>query len=277
MPDKSDGQTKWLKPEWFPEGGKGILFIDEANRAPRDVIQSVFQLVRDRRMHTHELPAGWRIVSAGNYESAGYDVRRMDEAFLSRFLHINVEANADDLCEYATLNGWTSRTIEFLRSNTGMMIKPCDASSLYEPAPDPRRWDMVDRIVKTGRLEGSLLMAALSGLVGTAAAKAYKDFSGEGIHFRDVLAGKVSFEKLTEKDHRKLATEVVPLLKDTKFSEKRANVLSEFIRLLNKDLGTMVAKSILAQLTTSEWAKYLREDKEILKYFEFLFGNSESK
>jgi len=290
MPSRGDDQTRWLKPEWFPaEGTRGILFLDEANRAPRDVIQAVFQLVRDRRMHTHVLPAGWRIVSAGNYESAGYDVRRLDEAFLSRFLHINAEVSVDDLCTWGTANGWSDKTVNFLQANTKMVVENCDNTSFYEPKPDPRRWDMVDRLVATGLLTGAKLQAALTGLVGSGAAAAYKSFVGSSIHMKDVLSGKMKFErepeedgkkgavkiispKVEERDLRKLATECAPFLKEQNYTEKKAQNLSMFIQALPKDLGTMVAKSILSQLTTSDWAKFLRKDKEILEYFEFLFG-----
>ena len=45
------------QPEWFPEEGtRGIIHLDELNRAPTDVRQAIFQLVKERRLHTHRLP-----------------------------------------------------------------------------------------------------------------------------------------------------------------------------------------------------------------------------
>jgi MoxR-like ATPase len=38
---------------------RGILFLDEVNRAQDDVLQAVFQLVLDRRVGQYVLPPGW--------------------------------------------------------------------------------------------------------------------------------------------------------------------------------------------------------------------------
>ena len=45
--------TKFMRPDWFPTDpdSKGIIFMDEINRARRDVLQAVFQLVLDKWRH----------------------------------------------------------------------------------------------------------------------------------------------------------------------------------------------------------------------------------
>ncbi|MBU1173466.1 MAG: AAA family ATPase, partial [Proteobacteria bacterium] len=113
MPRTEDNRTVYDKPIWFPEprtqeglkiacnriratGKKrgwtneeitkemrniqescksaGILLLDELNRASRETLQGVFQLVYDRRINTHILPKGWWIVVCGNPEGSDYFV-----------------------------------------------------------------------------------------------------------------------------------------------------------------------------------------------------------
>src|SRR3990167_2043920 len=56
--------TEYSTPFWFPQTGKGILFLDEINRSRLEVRQAIFQLILDRQLHGKKLPDGWFIVSA---------------------------------------------------------------------------------------------------------------------------------------------------------------------------------------------------------------------
>ena len=80
--------TKFMPPDWFPmdPNSRGLIFLDEINRARRDVLQAVFQLVLDKRIHTYELPKGWHVVAAMNPSTQDYIVTDLsDKAFLDRF------------------------------------------------------------------------------------------------------------------------------------------------------------------------------------------------
>lgn len=109
MPERGNGYTFYEKPDWFPihvddrkhlkevlaSIGKtmadtrtprlGILFLDELNRAPRDVQQAVFQLVLDRHIDGTRLEDGWIIVSAINDNSDLYQTTKVDPALINRF------------------------------------------------------------------------------------------------------------------------------------------------------------------------------------------------
>src|SRR5713226_7324319 len=65
----ADGRSKWATPEFLPESGSGILFLDELNAAPAMVQASCYQLVLDRKVGEYSLPEGWAIVAAGNRDS----------------------------------------------------------------------------------------------------------------------------------------------------------------------------------------------------------------
>ena len=59
-----DGRAHWAIPEFLPQQGSGVLFLDELNRAPTLVQNACFQLVLDRRLGEYVLPDGWRVVAA---------------------------------------------------------------------------------------------------------------------------------------------------------------------------------------------------------------------
>ena len=110
MPERGNGYTFYEKGTWFPmhvedraalkkvieslgrkmmetgmEEDFFYLFLDELNRAPRDVQQAVFQLVYDRKLDDVRLSDRTVVVSAINDNSDLYQTTRMDPALLNRF------------------------------------------------------------------------------------------------------------------------------------------------------------------------------------------------
>lgn len=83
------GQTVWLPPSWFPQNGeKRLIFFDELNRGRLDVQQATFQIVLDRRIHTHKVPDNCGIICACNPSGGDYIVEELDPALLDRFINV---------------------------------------------------------------------------------------------------------------------------------------------------------------------------------------------
>lgn len=123
--DTSSGYkvTQNIMPSWWPtdKNSEGIIFLDEVNRARRDVLQAVFSLVLEKRLHQHYLPEGWSIVAAANPASEDYIVTDIDDkAFISRFCNIPIFADAEDWCEYASEKKVDGTIVSFLRENPNL-------------------------------------------------------------------------------------------------------------------------------------------------------------
>lgn len=124
MPFRVEGRTIFAPPEFMPlasgeedklqallgktaqiSSGKygeyGILFLDEINRANREVQQAAFELVLDRRLNLRSLPPGWRVVAAINGDDSIYTVGQMEPAFLSRFFLIDFNPSKQEWFDYA--------------------------------------------------------------------------------------------------------------------------------------------------------------------------------
>ncbi len=176
MPFHVNGRTVFAPPEYMPltmedcedlkkllnltgdigmgrYGDNGILFLDEINRATREVQQAAFELVLDRRMNLRPLPSGWRVVSAINGNDDVYTVNAMEMAFRSRFFKIDFNPTIDEWLLWANTNGKVHPSIiEFIRRH-GDLLDP--SATLLEEASakgcdkvhDRRAWDLFSQTI----------------------------------------------------------------------------------------------------------------------------------
>jgi len=111
----SDGRSKWATPEFLPQDGTGILFLDELNAAPAMVQASCYQLVLDRKVGEYTLPDGWAIIAAGNRDSDRAVTTRMPTPLRNRFVHLEFEVDVQEWSEWAIQAGIRPEVIAFLR------------------------------------------------------------------------------------------------------------------------------------------------------------------
>lgn len=170
--DNGKGKMIWLMPEWFPEEGtKGILFLDELNRAPSQVRQCIFQLLRGRRMHMHRLPKGWIIVSAMNPDDSksGYQVENLDIAMITRACNIKAEFSPDDWLQWAHKSGIDKGVIGFITAHKDLLHKLKESG----PCPTPRTWEYVSTLIKDKVSEEANFSEIVTGLIGAEAATTF--------------------------------------------------------------------------------------------------------
>lgn len=188
------GAVKHLRPDWFPVEGKGIIFLDELNRAPNDVLQALFSFILNGTLHTHKLPSGWSIVTAGNYASDRFTVTSTtDAAWLSRFCHIDFVPTVEEFTLFAENKG-LDEVADFMRAQPTMLeLSAKDAGRLDTSfiVPDRRAWaDGVGRLEAEGLLPQELQYEVYSGMVGTAAAAAFiswKNKHEKGLTLKSIL------------------------------------------------------------------------------------------
>jgi hypothetical protein len=87
----------------FQTHTRGIIFLDEFNRATREVLQCAFELVLDRRLGGVPIPEGWLVVAAINGDEDIYEVARLDAALLNRFILIDFRPTAEDWLAWAKI------------------------------------------------------------------------------------------------------------------------------------------------------------------------------
>jgi hypothetical protein len=117
-PDKvvqGDEFTIYSPPQWIPkEEGPGILLLDDINRADDRILRGIMQLLQHFEMHSWKLPPKWQIVATANPDSGEYSVTPMDDAMLTRMIHVTLEFDAKSWAEWATACGIDRRGIDFV-------------------------------------------------------------------------------------------------------------------------------------------------------------------
>jgi len=173
IPDRNGDTTVWLRPTWFPtDNSKGILFLDEINRARLDVLQAVFQLVLDRRLNTHVLPEGWKIVCAGNPSGGDYFVSDLDPALMNRFVHIKLTPLHTEFVDHAKGASFNKSVVSFIQEYPNMLGNEMIDIPL-EIIPTPRGWEMYGKIIDgldiNSSTDQALMFEAGVGIVGSTA------------------------------------------------------------------------------------------------------------
>ena len=168
----SDGRSKWATPEFLPQDGAGILFLDELNAAPAMVQASCYQLVLDRKLGEYTLPAGWAIIAAGNRDSDRAVTTRMPTPLRNRFVHLEFEVDMQEWSEWAIQAGVRPEVIAFLRFRAELLNAfDRDANAF----PSPRSWEFVSRILES-QPDPSIEHELFAGAVGGGAATEFSAF-----------------------------------------------------------------------------------------------------
>jgi MoxR-like ATPase len=147
LPVAEDGRSKWFPPEFLPQSGKGILFLDEINMAPPAMQGMAQQLILDRRVGSYTVPDGWFIWAAGNRKEDRAGVFDMPAPLANRFLHLQVEPDFDSFKTYALTQKVHEQIIAFLSFRPSLLHK----IDPQQPAwCSPRSWMMASTLHYAG-------------------------------------------------------------------------------------------------------------------------------
>lgn len=203
LPDVSGDVTQYKTPSWLPRDpdSKGILFLDELNRARRDVLQGVFQLVLDRSLGDYVLPSGWHIVSAVNPNTDAYVVTDVeDKALQDRFFHVKLTPTTEEFFAYQRNNPKVDQQyMSFLQLNETHLEDSTLSAFSIDKKGSRRSNEAVGRILAKG-LPEHLIMETMTGLVGIAAATNFLSWKVENNVFP--FTGDEVFEKYSSIDKK---------------------------------------------------------------------------
>ena len=143
-PDKTisgDEYTIYSPPEWVPtEKGPGILLLDDINRADDRILRGCMQLLQNFELSSWKLPERWQIVCTANPEGGDYSVTPMDDAMLTRMLHITLIFNHKIWAEWALDNDVDPRGIAFVLTYpelvTGSRTTPRSLTQFFNQIKD---------------------------------------------------------------------------------------------------------------------------------------------
>jgi len=252
----NDVHVKHLKPDWFPTSPKNIIFIDEANRMPKSVIQAMLTFILDKKLHTHYLPEDSHIFLASNPPSDKYIVGDFsDSALVSRMCHISLEPSVEEFLEYCAFNNKSDDVISFIQENPEMLEVKTN-SYLPDIEPTRRTWsDFVSPFLQTNPPK-ELVFEVVRGLVGNVGAVKFQNhlknnqFKIKGkqiLNDYDVILSNRIKENNNELDMLNLAGEelVLEIKKNKDITEQQGKNIIAFLMDLPIELCYNLSRSIM--------------------------------
>ncbi len=132
-----DEVTIYSPPAWIPkEPGPGLLILDDINRADDRILRGVMQLLQNFELMSWTLPPNWHIIATANPDDGNYSVTTMDEAMLTRMLHVTLEFDVKSWLDWAIENDIDRRGFNFVatypESITGNRTTPRSLVQFFE-------------------------------------------------------------------------------------------------------------------------------------------------
>jgi MoxR-like ATPase len=164
LPQVKDGRVVYAPPALLPTAGRGLLLLEELNRAPAMTRTPALELLTRRRLHEYVLPPAWLPCAAINPAGDGYVVDTLDPALLSRFVLVDVEPDRLQWLQWARRRGLNDSLLAFVDA----------APDLFEAdSVNPRALEYASRLIAAvdGANHGEaerveILAAGLAGLLG---------------------------------------------------------------------------------------------------------------
>ncbi len=255
------GIVEWYRPEFLPNEGKGILFLDEINMAPPAMQGVAQQLILDRKIGNYEVPSGWYVFAAGNRKEDKASVYDMPAPLSNRFLHLFLETNFECFKSYSFENDISEEIISFLSFRPNLLHKFTNNEMAW---PSPRTWELASDLYK--------IKLPINSAVGESAAlefESYLEVYGKIPNLKLIIEGKSQSVKFPHEISCKWAT-LTGLVTRCNKSNAVLNVFNwlfdnageEWIQLFVSDIvDKFEKKKQLANLS-----KILIKEKSIQKY-----------
>ena len=200
--DEKTGKTVFMPPYWFPVDGQPIvLFLDEINRARPEILQTVMDLVLNRKLAGRELPEGSRIIAAGN-DGEEYQLTDLDPALVSRFNIYTFRPTVEDWLLWATRTGLDERILNFIGANPELLDRSADTKEDQglDKDPDRRAWEKVARLMENIPNPMPVHQKVVAGIIGVqAAAHLFLSFRKDDLSPIDLLTDFKKAKKSLDK------------------------------------------------------------------------------
>ena len=300
--DEESDETRYALPAWLPtedDPPEGMLFIDELNRAPQEVLAGLMEPLGEGTIAQSgwKLPRGWNIVAAANPSEMGYMVQDLDEAMVDRMIHYAPGWDARHWGLWAESAGVPREIVDFALRYQGGLVTTGETQLPLEIEnklrTTPRTLEYIGALYEPGMPAG-LFRVCSQGLMGRDAAEAFRLLVEEneeplaaeqilseplpmqdGSHFYSYeepvnrwLQNSISGEDLIRSSSEKLVMSLVGEnpLGSTPKEDRRASLAGRYLAYLPPHLRQVALKSF--QRSAPQWIPLLEES--ILAWSEVL-------
>ncbi len=281
-------------PLWFPRdpNSHGILFLDEMDRSPLDVLNWAFQIVYDYMTNFQPLPIGWRVVTAGNADQDVYNVRAFDPALLDRFLVIDFKPTVPEWLKYAEKIEVHDAIIKYITKLGSTDLDPPEKIESGKRYPSRRSWVKLSNTIKHMAENGDdpladpdYLILLAGGFVGTSIAvqfsefvkKDYKVFTAEEI-LNNFPKLQEEFEKMIATDFTFYSKQIVTHIKKKdiqKLTAKQSDNLFLYVKTIPREVAAGFWSSFRSECAKASGVWY-QSSSEISGYIRGILSKEAS-
>lgn len=237
LPVPTENGVEWrVSSEWPRDpASKGIILFDELTAADRSLQVAAYEFILDRRLgDLYQVPDGWYICGAGNRVADRAVAHTMSSALANRFLHVELENDAEDWIGWAQKNNIHPSVTGFIKYRPALLFSQ-EGENLERGWPSPRSWAKVSTMVKIIS-DSANLRSAVSGLVGPGAAGEFLAFHrifGDGENIREMLLNPKKKIRIPEKADQRYAmcSAISYYMFHGKTEEESAAMLDGFYRI----------------------------------------------
>lgn len=166
-----------LEGEALPAGYNGwILFLDEANSAPKAVQAASYKIILDRKIGQHNLHKNCALVAAGNLDTDGAIVEPMSTALQSRMLHLDLVFDAKEWNDWATTIGGIDYRITSYGNYKPGNLHNFSADHTDSTYACPRTWELANRLLAITDADSKDLLPLMAGVLGEGVAREFVGF-----------------------------------------------------------------------------------------------------
>lgn len=176
--------TKFAPPEWLvkaikycndnPDSG-AVIFLDEFNRARKDILNGMFSLALDKTFHTIKLPKNCHVVAAGNPPTDEYFTTDVNEtALMARFVHVKLEPTFQEWLQYSEKHEMDVTLVGFIK-NQPELLEEKRTDFVLPVKVDRRAYERLDRLFKLS-VPFNLLEQLMHGIIGIERTVAYLQY-----------------------------------------------------------------------------------------------------
>lgn len=161
IPYQANGRTVYAPPSFLPDSGKGLLILEELNRAQRYMQNSCLQLLTERKLNEYCLPTGWVPCATANPSELSYFVDKMDDAMTSRWVNVFVRPSETQWLIWGSRHQLHPAVLDYVKN----------ACPFSDPSANPRAWnyaaELLEKWESSPHRNQEVLRALLSGVLTT--------------------------------------------------------------------------------------------------------------
>lgn len=282
--NEDEGTFEWCIPLTYEvlcdDQTEGILFFDEFNLAPPNIMGEFYQIIEDRQIGGHSISDKIFIIGAGNRLEDKANVYEMPAPLLDRFEHIELRvppvksSSNEDWTTWGLKNDIDNRIITFLQFQPSFLFKFDKEKTKEDSFPTPRGWEKLSRMIEGIPTKNNydLLESIIASNVGEGVASEMISYLKltEKYEIDNFLKNPIKIERLQNEGEIDLLWSLVSQLPQVYNNDKeKVSGIFKIVKRLDEEFAVMTLR-MMREAHPEHFRKVALNTKFIRKYYKFI-------